>query len=136
MFSERCWWWYFGSAQNGCGVHDLENEVAIKEAEDLWPTGHEVLVTLEEAVQMAEEMSAPPAERWVARTISDKLIPSLYEARTYIEVGQLGSPEIRLGISRAALEAGELADVDSRYAPLYSKIRVLAEEVAIASRTS
>ena len=108
----------------------------IKEAEELWPTGPEVLITLEETVQMAEELSAPPAERWVARTISDKLIPSLYEARTYIEVGQLRSPEIRLGISKASLEAGELADVDPRYAPLYSKIRVLAEEVAIASRMS
>ena len=86
----------------------------IKEAEELWPTGPEVLLTLEEAVQMAEEMSAPPAERWVARTISDKLIPSLYEARTYIEVGQLKSPEIRLGISRAALEAGGLK-MDQRF---------------------
>lgn len=110
--------------------------MAIKEAEELWPTGPDVLITLEEAVQMAEEMSAPPAERWVAWAISDKLIPNLYAARTYIEVGQLGSPEIRLGISKAALKAGELADVDSRYAPLYSKIRVLAEEAAIASRTS
>ena len=106
----------------------------IREAEDLWPTGPEVLHTLEEAVQMAEEISAPPAERWVARTISDKLIPSLYNARTYLEVGQLQSPEIRLGILNARLEAGELANVDSRYAPLYSKIRVLAEEAEIASK--
>jgi hypothetical protein len=106
----------------------------IKEAEDLWPTGPEVLNTLEEAVQMAEEIAAPPAERWVARTISDKVIPSLYNARTYIEVGQLSSPEIRLGISSARNEAGELADVDPRYAPLYSKIRVLAEEAEMARR--
>ena len=35
----------------------------IKEAEELWPTGPEVLLTLEEAVQMAEEMSAPFALR-------------------------------------------------------------------------
>ena len=70
----------------------------INEAEDLWPTGPEVLITLEEAVRMAEEIAAPPAERWVARAISDKLIPNLYNARTYLEVGQLSSPEIRLGI--------------------------------------
>lgn len=105
-----------------------------KEPEELWPTGPEVLNTLEEAVQMAEEIAAPPAERWVARTISDKLIPSLYNARTYLEVGQLQSPEIRLGIMSARLEAGELANSDPRYAPLYSKIRVLAEEAAIAQR--
>jgi hypothetical protein len=106
----------------------------IKEAEDLWPTGPEVLNTLEEAVQMAEEIAAPPAERWVARAISDKLIPSLYDARTYLEVGSLQSPEIRMGILNARLEAGELANSDPRYAPLYSKIRVLAEEAEIAQR--
>ncbi|GIT59315.1 MAG: hypothetical protein Ct9H300mP19_12630 [Dehalococcoidia bacterium] len=71
-----------------------------------------------------------------ARAISDKLIPSLYAARTYIEVGQLSSPEIRLGILSARSEAGKLADTDSRYAPLYSKIRVLAEEADTASRIS
>ena len=106
----------------------------IKEPEDLWPTGPEVLATLEEAVRMAEEIAAPPAERWVAKTISDKLIPSLYNARTYLEVGQLRSPEIRLGILNARLEAGELANADSRHAPLYSKIRVLAEEAEIATK--
>lgn len=106
----------------------------IKESEDLWPTGPEVLITLEEAVRMAEEIAAPPAERWVARAISDKLIPNLYNARTYLEVGQLSSPEIRLGILHARLEAGELANSDPRYAPLYSKIRVLAEEAEIARR--
>ena len=109
-------------------------EKPIREAEDLWPTGPEVLRPLEEAVQMAEEIAAPPAERWVARIISDRVIPNLYSARTYLEVGRLSSPEVRLGISRAQTEAGELADVDTRYAPLYSKIRVLAEEAAIASR--
>jgi hypothetical protein len=114
-------------------IERVEN-VPIKEPEGLWPTGPEILTTLEEAVQMAEEIAAPPAERWVARTISDKLIPSLYDARTYLEVGQLQSPEVRLGILNARLEAGELADVDPRYAPLYSKIRVLAEEAAIAAK--
>lgn len=108
----------------------------IRDAENLWPTGPEVLITLEEAVQMAEEIAAPPAERWVARTISDKLIPSLYNARTYLEVGQLRSPEVRMGILNARLEACELANSDSRYARLYSKIRVLAEEAEMASKMS
>ncbi len=107
-----------------------------REAEELWPTGPEVLNTLEEAVQMAEEIAAPPAERWVARTISDRLIPNLYNARTYLEVGQLRSPEVRMGILNARLEAGELANSDPRYAPLYSKIRVLAEEAEVASKMS
>ena len=83
---------------------------------------------------MAEEIAIAPAERWVARVISDRLIPSLYSARTYLEVGRLNSPEVRLGISKAQNEASDLADVDPRYAPLYSKIRVLAEEAAIAAR--
>ena len=106
----------------------------IIEPEDLWPTAPEVLSTLEEAVRMAEEIAAPPAERWIAKRISDELIPSLYNARTYLEIGQLPSPEIRLNILNARLEAGELANADSRYAPLYSKVRVLAEEAELATK--
>ena len=68
-------------------------EKSVKEAEDLWPTGPEVLNTLEVAVQMAEEIGAPPAERWVARTLSDKGIASLYNARTYLEVGRIPAVE-------------------------------------------
>jgi hypothetical protein len=41
-----------------------------------------------------------------------------------------------MGILNARLEAGELANSDSRYAPLYSKIRVLAEEAEMASKMS
>ncbi len=124
-----------------CGILAFDKKISIKntkmvikEAEELWPLGQDVLNTLDEAVQMAEEVAAPPAERWVARAISDKLIPSLYDARTYLEVGLMSSPEIRLGILGARSEAGKLADTDSRYAPLYSKLRVLAEEADAASR--
>jgi hypothetical protein len=112
----------------------IEGKMRVKETEDLWPTGPEVLNTLEEAVQMAEAIAAPSANRWATRSISDQIIPNLYAARTYLEVGHLSSPEIRLGISAAKLEAGHLADADPRYAPLYSKIRVLAEEADMVSR--
>lgn len=104
------------------------------EPEELWPSGPDVLQSIQEAVQLAEELSSPETESWARRKISDQLIPSLYNARTYVEVGQIDSPEIRLGLSRAAMVASDLADNDPRYAPLFSRLRVLKEDAAQAAR--
>jgi hypothetical protein len=94
-----------------------------------------VLSLLEEAVQYAETVSAPPTDRELAGRIGEELIPALYEARTYLEVGYVGSPEVRLGISRASLVASDLADADPRrFGPLHSRLRVLQEEAGMASR--
>ena len=99
------------------------------------PGAREVLTLLEEAVQFAETLSAPPVDRELAGRIGEELIPALYEARTYLEVGYVASPEVRLGISRASLVASDLADADPRrFGPLHSRLRVLQEEAGLASR--
>jgi hypothetical protein len=87
---------------------------------------------VEAAISAVEEISAA-ADRWVARRISDDLLPALLEARTYVEVGQLAAPEIRLALARAAVVAGEIADADPAYAPLHSRVRVLIEDAGSAS---
>ncbi len=99
-----------------------------------WPGGPEILEKLERAVALAEELSAPPADRWVARRISDELIPALYEARTYLEVGRLAAPEVRYGVAAARSVASILADSSPRYAPLHSSLRILQEEAGLAAR--
>ena len=38
------------------------------------------------------------------------------------------SPEIKINLSKAAIETSYLTDKNPKYAPLYSKIRVLLEE--------
>ena len=98
------------------------------------PTGAEVLTRLEEAVAFAETLAMPPSDRAAAHRIGEELIPALYEARTYLEVSLYDSPEIRLGISRASLVASDLVDVDPRYGPLHSRLRVLQEEANIVAR--
>ena len=98
------------------------------------PDARQVLSLLEEAVQFAETLAIPPADRSLRMRIGEELIPALYEARTYLEVGQLRSPEIRQGISRASLVASDLADVDRSFGPLHSRLRVLLEEAGLASR--
>ena len=89
---------------------------------------------LDEAVQLAEELAAPPAERWAADRLRDDLIPALYDARTYAEVGVYRAAEIRLGLSGAAVIASDLLDTDPRYGSLYSRLRVLQEEAGSAAR--
>lgn len=99
-----------------------------------FPTAKQVISLLEEAVQFAETLAIPPADRALTTRIGEELIPALYEARTYLEVGYLRSPEIRQGISRASLVASDLADADPSFGPLHSRLRVLLEEAGQASR--
>ena len=89
---------------------------------------------LDEAVQLAEELAAPPAQRWAADRLRYDLIPALYDARSYAEIGVYRAAEIRLGLSGAAAIASDLLDTDPRYGPLYSRLRVLQEEAGSAAR--
>jgi hypothetical protein len=89
---------------------------------------------LEAVVATAEEMAARCEDRWARRQIWNELVPSLYEARTYIEVGQLSSPEVRLALSKAATVASGLADADPAFAPLFSRVRVLQEDASARVR--
>ncbi|MEX0761141.1 MAG: hypothetical protein WD208_10760 [Dehalococcoidia bacterium] len=103
-------------------------------ADNREPEDERLMEQLQGAVGMAEEMALPPTERWAARRIGDDLIPALFEARTYIEVGRVAAPEIRLGLTRASLVASDLADVDPRFAPLHSRLKVLQEKANMAAR--
>jgi hypothetical protein len=98
------------------------------------PNARQVLVMLEEAVQYAETLAFPPADHSLRMRIGEELIPALYEARTYLEVGHLRAPEIRQGIVRASLVAYDLADADHSFGPLHSRLRVLLEEAGKATR--
>lgn len=102
--------------------------------DDELPDAWQVISLLEEAVQFAETLTIPPVDRSLATRIGEELIPALYEARTYLEVGHLRSPEIRQGISKASLVASDLADADPAFGPLHSRLRVLQEEAGLASR--
>lgn len=94
----------------------------------------QILGLLEEAVQLAETLAAPPADRVLARRVGEELIPALYEASTYVEVGYVASPEVRLNISRASIVASDLTDADPGFGPLHSRLRILQEEASLAAR--
>lgn len=101
-----------------------------------WPTPEGVLEALERTVQMAEEMAVLRPERKPRERIGEELIPALYAARTYLEIGQIKEPAVRMNLTNASLVANDLADNDPSYAPLYSALRVLREEAAQAARIS
>ena len=89
---------------------------------------------LEGALQIADDMALPPTERSNAKRIRDELVPALLDARTYVEVGRITAPEVRLNLSAAAAVAACLADRDARLAPLFSRVRVLQERAGAAGR--
>ncbi len=89
---------------------------------------------IESAAAFAEELSADSTDRWAARRISDELLPALYQARTFVEVGQVTASEVAESLSKASYVASEMADADAKYARLFSRLRVLQEEVFAATR--
>ena len=101
-----------------------------------WPTPREVLNSLERVVQMAEEMAVLRPERRPRERIGEELIPALYAARTYLELGRIKEPTVGQSLVKASLVANDLADDDPSYAPLYSALRVLREEAQQAARVS
>lgn len=101
-----------------------------------WPTARDVLESLERIVRMAEEIAVLRPERRPRERIGEELIPALYSARTYLEVGRIKEPAVGQNLVMASLVAYDLADDDPTYAPLYSALRVLREEAQQAARVS
>lgn len=93
-----------------------------------------LLDCFEETLRAADDMALPPTERRNAMRIRDELVPAILEARTYVEVGRVRAPEVRLSLASAAGVAASLADADANLAPLLSRVRELQERAGIAAR--
>ena len=83
---------------------------------------------IEETVEFAENIILILENKNTNDTISNIILPCLHTAKTYVEVKMFESPEIKINLSKAAIETSYLTDKNPKYAPLYSKIRVLLEE--------
>ena len=83
---------------------------------------------IEETVEFAENLVLILENKNTNDSISNIILPCLHTAKTYVEVKMFESPEIKINLSKAAIETSYLTDKNPKYAPLYSKIRVLLEE--------
>lgn len=83
---------------------------------------------IEEAVRMAQDLSLPPAPYNESDDLNNELIPALYSARTYIEVGQLTAPEVHAGLSRGLSVAYRLSEISTRYNAIVNRLRILLED--------
>jgi hypothetical protein len=93
--------------------------------EELPPT---LFDRIEEAVQMAQDLSLPPTAYNESGTLNDELVPALFGARTYIEVGQITEPEVHASLARALRIAFRLADMNRKYNTLVNRLRILLED--------
>lgn len=92
---------------------------------------------ISEVIDVAEEMalmSITDGNVAPSEVISERLAPSLMQARTYVEVGMISAPEVRSGITDAAAIASDLADAYPEYARLFSMLNQLREFLSEASR--
>ena len=91
---------------------------------------------ISEVIDVAEEMalmSMADGNIAPSEVVSERLAPSLMEARTYVEVGMISAPEVRSGITDAAAIASDLADDYPEYARLFSMLNQLRESLSKAS---
>jgi len=77
---------------------------------------------------MAQDLSLPPTAYNESGILNDELVPALYEARTYIEVGQITEPEVHAGLARALRIGFRLADINRKYNTLVNRLRILLED--------
>ena len=94
----------------------------------------QILNELQETVNLAEELAPPPSSQPISEKIRGQLIPSLYEARTYIELGYYESPTVDISIKKSMVIASDLRDQNSKYAPLFSKLNILKELTTLMSK--
>lgn len=104
------------------------------EAWELKARQTELIEAIEEAVQMAEEMGSPPQPIYVGNKIREEVVPALYDARTYIEVGQVAAPAIRDRLRDARLATAELSAEDKSFDRLLTRIRTISENADNAAR--
>ena len=87
-----------------------------------------LLELIEAAVAMAEELTWPPQPIYVSNRIREQLVPALFDARTYIEVGEVAAPAIRDRLIAARLVAADLSSEDGEFDRLFSRLRAISEE--------
>lgn len=93
-------------------------------------TAEELTHAIAAAIQTAEELALTSVSRGdysQSEIISERLTPSLMQAKMYAEIAMTSAPEIRTGIAEATAVASDLADIDSKYSPLLSMLRRLRE---------
>ena len=94
----------------------------------------ELLVAIEEVVRMAEELTWPPQPIYVSNRIREELVPALYDARTYIEVGQLSAPAVRERLMKARLVTADLSSEDKTFERLFNRLRAISENADNAAK--
>ena len=95
---------------------------------------NDLLDAIEAAVRMAEELSWPPQPIYVSNRIREELIPALYDAKTYIEVGQVSAPVIRQRLNEARLVTADLSTEDKTFERLFNRLRAISEEADNAAK--
>ena len=96
-------------------------------------TAEELTDAISDAIQTAEELALTSVARGDythSDMIAERLTPHLMQAKMYAEISMMSAPEIRSGIVEATSVAADLADVDSKFAPLLSTLRRLREAVS------
>lgn len=86
-----------------------------------------ILIQIEEALTLCQDFILPIDGQSFVIEINEEIIPSIYEARTYIELGYLEAPAINISINKAMFSASDLTDKDPKFAPLFSKLRIIKE---------
>ena len=72
---------------------------------------------IEETVKFAEDLLLTLENKNTNETISNIILPCLHTAKTYAEVKMFESPEIKINLSKAAIETSYLTDKNPKYAP-------------------
>ncbi|MBP05531.1 MAG: hypothetical protein CL728_02155 [Chloroflexi bacterium] len=89
----------------------------------------DLLYEIDKLVEDIQIKSVLDQKKKIDTIFSEKIIPLLFEIKTTIEVEYFSQHDLREKINFCLASTSDIVDMDSEYAPFYSRIRVLRENI-------
>ncbi|MAU24181.1 MAG: hypothetical protein ACJ0J5_01515 [Dehalococcoidia bacterium] len=89
----------------------------------------DLLYEIDKLVEDIQIKSVLDQKKKIDTIFSEKIIPLLFEIKTTIEVEYFSQQDLREKINFCLASTSDIVDMDSEYAPFYSRIRVLRENI-------
>tara|TARA_B100001996_G_scaffold91413_1_gene68102 strand:- start:1659 stop:1979 length:321 start_codon:yes stop_codon:yes gene_type:complete len=89
----------------------------------------DLLYEIEKLVEDIQIKSVLDQKKKINTIFAENIIPLLLEIKTSIEIEYFSQHDLREKINYCLASTSDIVDIDSEYAPFYSRMRVMRENI-------